>query len=405
MAIKAGELIHVGNMVLLDRLQTAGPGQLNIPTEKIYELGNYESIATVRDTPELTFTGESFDVSAELEAMLTGGDFDADAAGTEYDIATAKVQDLVSQFKAGRDAPEPFDVVASVAMPYLYLESLSYNFGIQDNASQSFTLRGDSIFYSGGSAYVEDFEGTDTANQVLELANEAQAYNGDTTAGVRYALSVCLVESQERLVPGVDYTEDVNLGTTEITILEATTDTVRVVYQSDVVAQYPSPSHAAVSATRPAAIKGRDIEVRVGGTAITDRWSSIQNITVDWRAQLEPDEELGNQQVVSMDFDVPEVDGTVEIRPRNAQELIARIHEISGVSAGEVVGAYQSVVLPITILLHSPDDGAVLKTLEIEDARFTLPGYSGQVEQKLNVTIPFESEGGNLKVYKGEKVV
>jgi hypothetical protein len=47
MAIKGGQIIHAGNGVaVIDRIQTAGPGQLNIPTEKIYELGNYKSVAT-----------------------------------------------------------------------------------------------------------------------------------------------------------------------------------------------------------------------------------------------------------------------------------------------------------------------------------------------------------------------
>ena len=43
MAIKAGQIIHTGDTVLVQRLQTAGPGNLNIPTQKIYELGNYKS--------------------------------------------------------------------------------------------------------------------------------------------------------------------------------------------------------------------------------------------------------------------------------------------------------------------------------------------------------------------------
>lgn len=70
-----GELIHVGNQVLVDRAQTAGPGTLNIPTEKIYELGNYQSVATIRDVPDLTFTIESLDVSADIECMPLGPAF------------------------------------------------------------------------------------------------------------------------------------------------------------------------------------------------------------------------------------------------------------------------------------------------------------------------------------------
>ena len=70
---------------LVDRAQTAGPGTINIPTEKFYELGDYQSAATVRDIPDLSFSLESLDVSAELECMLPGLDFTTTADGTVSD--------------------------------------------------------------------------------------------------------------------------------------------------------------------------------------------------------------------------------------------------------------------------------------------------------------------------------
>jgi hypothetical protein len=60
-------------------------------------------------------------------------------------------------------------------------------------------------------------------------------------------------------------------------------------------------------------------------------------------------------------------------------------------------------VLPLDIVLYSPDDGTVLKTLHVPDARFTVPGYSGRVQQKLTVTFNFESDLGSLLVYKGAR--
>lgn len=401
MAIKAGDLIHVGNAVLLDRLQSGGPGNLNVPTERIYELGNYETVAIVRDIPDLSFDMESLDASSELEAMLTGGDFVNDAAGTEYDIAKCRYQDVLSQFKKGRTAGAPFEVEGSAVIPALYMESLSYRFGIRDNASQSATLRGDSIYYAGGSAYQQEAAGSGAAGQVVNFANAPLPYNGDSINGTRYALGVFLVNEQRRLFVGSDYTETA----TGVTLNEAVaaTETIRIVYQSLTTASYPQASHAAATATRPAAIKGRDIEVRIGGVAITDRWSGIQSANVDWRATLERDEELGNQNVVSQDFDVPEVGGSIDLKTRSVTELINRVKQIAGVTGDEVVGALQTTPLPIDIILHSPQDGSILKTLHIPDASFTLPGYSGQVQQKLTVSFPFESDGGKLLVFKGAR--
>jgi hypothetical protein len=219
MAIKGGQIIHAGNGVaVIDRIQTAGPGQLNIPTEKIYELGNYNSVATVRDTPDLVFTSESFDVSLEFEALLSGAytgrtvsdavttsadatltsataafvaadvgrqirifynngttqvttilsrtsgvsiELSENATATDtaveiqiwpngIDLATAVPVDIASQFKAGVTATSPYAVINSVALPFLYLEQMSYRFGLRDNASQQAQLRGDTIFYNPG---------------------------------------------------------------------------------------------------------------------------------------------------------------------------------------------------------------------------------------------------------------
>ncbi len=409
MAIKSGELIHVGNQILVDRAQTAGPGTLNVPTEKIYELGNYQSVATIRDTPDLTFTMESLDVSAEIECMLLGVDFATAADGTVLPLSKCLPMDVASQFKTGRTATNPFDVTASVAVPYLVCDSISYRFGLRDNASQAVSLRGDSIFYASASAYVQTAAGTGAAGQTIALDNPALPYRGDTIAGTRYALGVSL-KSGRRLSVGADYTEaatgtgDARAVTITLTEAVPTGDQVRVIYQSTTAEVYPQLSNAAASATRPAAIKGRDIEVRIGGVTVTDRWSSIQSVTVEQRLELERDEEMGNAQVVAQDYDVPAVTGSVEIKPRDTAELLKRMRQIAGVTNPlEIVGPAQSAVLPVEIRLHSPQTGAVLKTLYVPDARFTLPGFTGTVQQKLTTTFAFESDGGTLIAYKGER--
>lgn len=415
MAIKSGELIHVGNQVLVDRAQTAGPGQLNINSTKIYELGNYNSVATVRDTPDLTFSLESFDVSAEIESMITGVAFDTMADGTEIVLANVLPLDVASQFKAGRTKANAFDTVASVAIPYLSVESVSYNFGLTDNARQTISMRGDGIFYAEASAYVQTFTG---AGPYL-LDNPALPYRGDPINGVldadgkrvRYALGVAY-KSGKRLAYGAEYTETVTGtaadGTRTVTIVLTDPlpagETLRVLYQSPTVSRYPQASNAPATATRPGAIRGRDIEVRVGGRAVTDRWSSIQSVTAEMRLTLDKDEEFGNYQTVSQDFDVPAVTGSIDIKPRDVFELLKRMRQIANVSTdNEVVGPVTSQPLSLEIILHSPDTGVPLKTIWIPDARFTLPGFSGTANSKLTQTLAWESDSGQISVYKGAK--
>jgi hypothetical protein len=409
MAIKGGDLIHVGNQILIDRAQTAGPGQVNIPTEKIYELGNYFSVAQIRDIPDLTFSLDSLDVSAEFESLLVGADFTGMTDGTELLVAKSLPIDVASEFKAGFTAASPYNVVGSVATPYLALETLSYKFGVSDKATQSATLKGDSCYYSPGSTYIEETAGSNAANQDIPLAHKAYPFNGDVVAGTRYTLSVCLA-SGHRLSYGSDFTETVtgtgDTRTVHVIILAAvpTTDKVRIIYASDTVAAYPQVSHAAASATRPAAIKGRDIEVFIGGTDPANRWTSVQSVQIDYKVTLNADLEFGNAQIVAQDYDVPDVSGSVEIKPRDYAELYDKVAAVANLATrAEVAGPLTTAPLELLVKLHSPDDGSVIKALYVPDARFTFPGMQGQVQQKQTVTFNFDSDTGDLRVYKGDK--
>lgn len=408
MAIKGGQIIHAGNgTVVIDRVQTGGPGQVNIPTEKINELGNYKSVATIRDTPDLTFSMDSLDTSAEIEMLLTN--LSVKPAGG-IDLAQARAVDIASQFKAGQDAAAPFKVVSSVALPYLYLESMSYRFGLRDNAHQTASLRGDTIFYNPGACFVEETAGTGTAGQTVATAHPAfQSSEGDD----RRVLSVCV--GGKRLNLGPDYTEAYGAVTggaavTTITLRDAVavTDKVRLMYSSPDVVSYPQSVHADTT-VKPAAVKGRDIDVYVGGYDPADipgsqqfKLGSVQSVNLDWRVTIERDEEFGNYYAVAVDYsDVPAVTGSVDIKPRDPADFMALLRKITGVSDPlKVLGTASSVPLPLDVVIKNPADNAVVvKRLNVSDARFTVPGFSGQVQQKTTVTLNFESDEGNLLVF------
>lgn len=405
MAIKGGQILHVGNGVaVIDRIQTGGPGQLNIPTEKINELGNYKSVATVRDTPDLSFTLESFDVSTEVEELITNGENPA----TGIDLARATPIDIASQFKAGINAPEPFRVTASVALPYLYLEQMSYRFGLRDNATQTATLRGDTIFYNPGATYVEETAGTNTAGQTIVTAHPAyEVAEGEA----RRILAVTV--GDKRLAFGADYTETYGLvtagaGVTTITLDDpvAATETIRIVYSSPDVTTYPQTVHPDTT-IKPAAVKGRDIEIYVGGYNPADRpgsqvnrLGSVQSVNVDWRVQLEKDEEFGNYFAVGQDFEVPTVNGSIDIKPRDNADFMALLRRVTGVTdTTKVIGASTAVPLELDVVIKNPETGAVVKRLHVPDARFNAPGYQGRVLQKMTVSLAYESDEGTLLVF------
>src|SRR5690349_6303376 len=153
MAIKAGQILHDASGFVVDRIQTGGVSNLNVPEEKIYELGNYETVATVRDIAGLTFDVESLDVSTEMESLLLGKDPTAAVDGDAFDFLEALPLDVVSAFKTSG----AFSIVKGIAVPYLSLESVTYRFGVRQNSTQSFSLRGDSVYYIPGAPYYQEF--------------------------------------------------------------------------------------------------------------------------------------------------------------------------------------------------------------------------------------------------------
>lgn len=408
MAIKGGQIIHVGNgTFLIDRIQTAGPGQLNIPTEKIYELGNYKSVATIRDTPDISFSLESFDVSTEVENMLTGG---AGNFGTGVDLSTSVPVDIASQFKGGANVASPFAIISSVALPFLYLESASYRFGVGENSTQTFNLRGDSIFYNPGPTYVQTATASGSAGQAIATTHEAyQVAEGDA----RRVLSVTV--GTQRLAFGADYTEtygSVTSGhattTVHVTDAYAGSPTIRIMYASNFAQEYLQAVHPDTT-VKPAAVRGKDVDIYIGGYDPTDvsgsadnKMVSVQNVTLDWRVTLDRDEEMGNAFVVGQDFEVPDVSGNLNIKPRTPAELATLIRKVQGITdATKILGPQTAVPLELDIVIREPGTTTVVKRLHVPDARFSLPGFSGRVQTKTTWDLPWSSDEGTLKVYDG----
>jgi hypothetical protein len=403
MAIKAGQIIHDAYGFVIDRIQTGGVNNLNIPEEKINELGNFNTVATIRDIPDLSFDLESFDVSAELEALLTFSDPAAAVNGDGYDLADSIPLDIISPIKDGWNI---YTASRGVIVPYLTLESSSYKFDVRNNSTQQHTLRGDSYFYVDGAPYYQEFNG-DGVTGTFNLAHTAipYLYSGAT----RYVLECCVVYSDgtyRRLFLGEHYTNT----PTSFTVLDPAANapigsTVKVSYGSATAAQYPQTVHQGVS-VKPAALKGKDIDVYVGDTAATPtftRWTSVQSCNVDWKVTLDKDEEFGNSQYVAQDHDVPEVTGSITIKPRDLDDLYDKVYQVANVDSGEVAGPLTSVGVPLEIRLSDPDTGVRLKTFYVQDARFKIPGIQGRVQQKTTVQFDFSSDGGNLRIYKGNR--
>jgi len=406
MSIKAGQILHVAGGFVLDRIQTGGAGNLNIPQERVYELGNYQSVGIVRDIPDLTFSLDTLDVGTEIEALLAGStDPGSDADGTQYDYSAGTPIDIISPWKSPYGA---FGTVRGVAIPQLTLESVSYKYGLKDNAGETFQLRGDAIYYIPGAPY-RQVEAGDGLTTTFNFDHTALLYveSGDNL----YALNVAVDGVRQK--PGDDYTET-SAGIEFVTAPDSGA-VIAIVYGSATLDTHSQAVHEGLS-VKPAAIKGKDIDVYfstdASGSEVEVRWTDVQSFSADWRATIEDDFEFGNPKAVNRDYtDVPAVTGTVELKPRSVEAWFTRLQQITGLtSSSQVIGPGTSITGALRVELRNPESGGTtavaagtpLKTLYIPSARFTIPGYEGRVQQKLTATVNFESDDGVMYVYKGE---
>jgi len=398
MAIKSGNIIHDVHGFVIDRVQSAG-GSIDVPTTKIDELGNYESVATIRDIPDLQFNLESFDASTEIEALICGFDPTTTSAGQAFDFRNAKEFGIRSPFKSGTT----FTVNHGVILPWLTLESASYSFGLADNATQTFNFRGDSIFYVPGSPRYEEFTVIDEGPYTL---TDDPAIKFTQAGNSVYALSVVLVDSvtknQRRLKAGADYASTATTLTLTADPV-ADFDTIRVYYGSTDADTFNQTVHQGVS-VKPAAVRGKDIDIYVANTAGTvwTRWTSVQSFSADWSVSLESDEEFGNTERVSYGYsDTPATTGSIGVKPRDASDLWEKLSVISGIPTTDVIGTQAAVALPVRAVVREPNTANVMKTLTIPKARFKVPSLEPSVNQKLEVSFEFESDDGVMTVTKG----
>jgi len=403
MSVRAGQLIHDAQGFVIDRIQTGGVGNLNIPLERINELGNYQTVAVTRDIPDLSFDVASLDVSTEMEALALRLDPTTIAPGQAFDFARAIPIDMLSPFKAGAGL---FNIVSGIALPYLTLENVTYKYGLKANAEQTFTFRGDSVYYIPGSPYYQEYD--KVSGPTYNFAHTAMVY---VETGVNnYALGVCWFDPStrvyRRLSHGADFT-DSSAGITLTTAAQALIPTggrVCVTYGSTVADTMPQSVHQGVS-IKPAAVKGRDIDVYIGfgATPVMQRWTSVQSAEASRKVTLDADGEFGNHHYVTQDYDVAQVGGNLVVRPRDVNDLFTKIQEITNTSSSEISGplSSQSVALEYRIFDPNATTTTCLKTIYCPDARFTPPAIQGRVGQKSEPTFPWESDSGTLLVYKG----
>lgn len=418
MSIRAGSIIHVGGNNVIDRIQSAGLGDVRVPTEVIREVGNREVVDKIQTEADFTFTLESFDTSTELEAWLTGqrgtsltgsanGAGAADPDGTSYDWLDCKFVNITSPWK-DPDTGSAGTVEAGHIVPGYYPTRIRYRFGVTDSATQEVELAGGSFYYAAYAPVEEKFTGTG-AQTAFTTSESAVPHRIGGEAGSSFKSCFGVLVDGAVQVEGVDYTQSPSnspsaaAATVTFTTAPANNAVVVICYFTTTTKSYPQTVHAS-TVVKPAAVRGRNICLYLGSGGTRTKLGGVQSFELEATVDSQPDREFCNEDIIGRTVNGTDCNGTVTLRAKDKDAFIAALTKITGVSSTEVFGFLNQHEVPLELVIQNPKNPAqTLKTLYVADAIFSVPGTPARVNQAIDFELRFESKNGTYKAYKGAK--
>lgn len=411
MSVHAGSILTVGGNNVIDRIQSAGLGDVRLPIETIREVGNREVVDKVPGEPDFTFTMESLNTGVELMAFLTGGwgsatagasgnaPGSADPVGTEYDWLDCSFVNIASPWKDPATGSAGV-IEAGHLVPGYYPTRLRYRFGVTDNATQEVELAGGSFFYA-KYAPVEQREVGDGSTDAFATDDNTIIYRKGGAGGTVLRNVFGVIVDNALFSEGIDYEVTGGNGspaTITFTDAPALNADIRFCYFTDAAQDYPQTVHASVLVT-PGAVRGRNIHVFVDGSKIGGIQTAEMEATVDG----EVERELGTEEVIGRVINGTDTTGTLTIRSRDADAFFNVLEDVTGVAQSEVYGWFNENTVDLRIVIENPKSpGTALKTLKIADAKFQPPGTPARVNAATDFSVQFESTSGTFQEVKGD---
>lgn len=412
MSVHAGNIIHVGGNNVIDRIQSAGLGDVRVPTEIIREVGNTEIVDKIPGDADFTFTLESFDVTTELEAWLQGkvgltasasspGAGDAD--GTVYDWANCQFVNIPSPWKNPATGSAG-TVEAGHLIPGYYPTRIRYRFGVTDNATQEVELSGGSFYYAAGSPVEEVFAGTG-AQTAFATTDVAIPHRKGGVDGTTFRSLFGVMVNGVLAIEGVDYTQSPSntatpgTATATFTTAPANGAQVKIAYFTTVAKAYPQSVHAS-TLVKPGAVRGRNICVYINGVKV----GGVQAFELEATVEGDVVREFCNEEIIGREVNGRDTSGSVTIRAKDKTAFIALLSTITGVGPTEVFGYLNQHEVQLEVKIRNPKNPAtILKTLYIDDAIFGIPGTPARVNTPVDFELRWESRSGTYDAIKGAR--
>jgi hypothetical protein len=413
MSVHAGNILHVGGNNVIDRIQSAGLGDVRVPTEVIREVGNTEVVDKIPGDADFTFTLSSFDVSTEIEAFLQGRIGGAGSAaapgatdpdGTVYDWARCQFVNIPSPWKDPTTGSAGV-VEAGHLVPGYYPTRIRYNFGVTDSATQEVELAGGAFYYAAG-APVEQVEAGDGATTDFATDDPAIPHRRGGADGTTFKSVFGVIVNGNLAIEGVDYTQSPSntaapgVATVAFTTAPATGAQIRFAYFTTAARSYPQSVHAS-TLVKPGAVRGRNVCVLINDTKVGGTQSFELEATVDGAVVRE----FCNEEIIGREVNGRDCTGTLTVRAKDRPAFIALLSQITGVAADEVFGYLNQHAVPLEVRIQNPKNPAqILKTLYVDDAIFGVPGTPAQVNAPVDFAVHWESRSGTYDAIKGARV-
>lgn len=416
MAVRAGQILHLGgDQTVIDRLQSAGLGDINIGVDQIREVGNPNTVDKIQQDPDFTFSMESFDTSTEIEALLAGVVDGGPALpdGTMWRFSDLKCIHITSPWKD--EASGSAGVIDSgVLLPSYYVSRASYRFGVNDNAGETFELAGSQVYMAEYNPTIEVVTGNGTASAFTLAASAVRhRVGGYESEEVQYLHGV-IVDS-EVMIEGADFTvtHASSAATTGVTVNFTTAPAngadIQFAYFDTTTPAYPVNTTTHTSPTvKPAAVRGRDIKVNLhvpaGGSQASGSvtLNGVQSATVEGTRTTEQEREMGTLLPISRTITQQDANGELGIHPAQQSHLFTMLRRVTGVAANESISVINDFPVGLEIQILNPRNRAeVLKTLWVPDAKFQIPGTPARAGAVVDFTMRYESSGGDFYVIKG----
>jgi hypothetical protein len=418
MSVHAGTIIHVGGANVIDRIQSAGLGDVRLPIETIREVGNRLVVDKVPGEPDFTFTMEALDVSTDIMAFLNGkvggsasgsAPGASDPAGTEYKFEDCQFVNIPSPWK-NPAAGSAGTVVAGHLVPGFYPTRVRYRFGVTDNAVQEVELAGGSFYY-GKFAPVEEYATGNGATVAFATSENAIKHRKGGPNGTTFRSVFGVIVDGVLAIEDVDYTvaggasgPAGSVATITFAVAPANGAKIRFAYFTATAKAYPQSVHAS-SITKPGAVRGKHIGIFLGSGGSRARVASVQSVELEGSVESEVEREMGSDQIVGLTINGRDATGTITVRSKDAQAFLDLLTKVTGVSQDEIFGYFNLEGIPLEIVIFNPKDpgGTPLKTLWVSDAQFQPPGTPARVNSPTDFALSFESKDGTFSEFKGAK--